>query len=194
MYIFIHVHVHALCISNSIRKHSQPISLSHALKHTHTQQFCKTWPQGAIPLPFYETGLDPPDSIMFAFQEILAKPLINDYVVCRVTTWCSLCCPVLVCLCLFVCDSVSVCTCKYSVNLNCNLSVSVCYLLFVYMYMYHHCSPHLFCQQLKVTTEPELSVFICEVSSRQQWKKEDLLKQIHHKVFHNACMYSQLKH
>ena len=70
----------------------------------------------------------------------------------------------------------------------------ICCLLFVYMYMYHHCSPHLFCQQLKVTTEPELSAFICEVSSTQQWKKGDLLEQTHHKVYHNTCMYSQLKH
>jgi hypothetical protein len=44
--------------------------------------FCEAWPQGSVPLPYYETGLDPPDSILFAFQEIVGRPLIDDFVVC----------------------------------------------------------------------------------------------------------------
>jgi len=32
-------------------------------------------------MPYYETSLEPKDCVFIAFQEIVARPLINDYIV-----------------------------------------------------------------------------------------------------------------
>jgi len=32
-------------------------------------------------MPYYETSVEHEDSILLAFQEIMARPLINEYVV-----------------------------------------------------------------------------------------------------------------
>lgn len=49
------------------------------------QGFCQEHSGNAVPLPYYETSTKFCDSILLAFQEIMARPLINDYVVsdCR---------------------------------------------------------------------------------------------------------------
>ncbi len=52
-----------------------PLSLSY------TKGFCQRCCDGSSPLPYYETALHPSDSIFIAFQEIVARPLINQYVV-----------------------------------------------------------------------------------------------------------------
>ena len=35
-------------------------------------------------MPYYETSTELNDSILLAFQEIMARPLINDYVVSKI--------------------------------------------------------------------------------------------------------------
>ena len=40
---------------------------------------------GSSPTPYYETALSPSDSIFIAFQEIMARPLINNFLVGRIT-------------------------------------------------------------------------------------------------------------
>ena len=54
------------------------------------KEFCCEHSEGTQTIPYYETALVPSDSIFVAFQEIIARPLINDYVV-------SLCVCLLVC-------------------------------------------------------------------------------------------------
>ncbi len=45
------------------------------------QDFCRKQSGSTNPIPYYETSTKFTDSILLAFQEIMARPLINDYVV-----------------------------------------------------------------------------------------------------------------
>ncbi len=50
----------------------------------HLQEFCQQHRQqsgNSAPIPYYETSTKFRDSIVLAFQEIMARPLINEYVV-----------------------------------------------------------------------------------------------------------------
>lgn len=51
------------------------------------QEFCRKHSGSASPIPYYETSTKFPDSILLAFQEIMARPLINDYVVSSSELW-----------------------------------------------------------------------------------------------------------
>lgn len=46
-----------------------------------SQAFCQHYTEGSGCLPYYETCFNPSDSIVIAFQEIVARPLIHDYLV-----------------------------------------------------------------------------------------------------------------
>lgn len=43
--------------------------------------FCARHSGNGVPLPYYETSTDFPEAILLVFQEIMARPLINDYVI-----------------------------------------------------------------------------------------------------------------
>lgn len=51
------------------------------------KEFCREHSEGSQPMPYYETSLEPMDCVFIAFQEIVARPLINDYIVSE----CSIC-------------------------------------------------------------------------------------------------------
>lgn len=50
----------------------------------HCQEFCSKHSGNTKPIPYYETSTMISDTIALAFQEIMARPLINDYVVSSV--------------------------------------------------------------------------------------------------------------
>lgn len=37
--------------------------------------------EGPQPMPYYETSIEPMECAFIAFQEIVARPLINEYIV-----------------------------------------------------------------------------------------------------------------
>ncbi len=37
--------------------------------------------EGSHPMPYYETALEPMDCVFIAFQEVVARPLINEHIV-----------------------------------------------------------------------------------------------------------------
>ena len=48
---------------------------------SHFQEFCSKHSGNAKPIPYYETSTVLSETIPLAFKEIMARPLINDYVV-----------------------------------------------------------------------------------------------------------------
>ena len=56
-------------------------TLFYFLYYSPLKEFCREHSEGSQPMPYYETSLEPMDCVFIAFQEIVARPLINDYTV-----------------------------------------------------------------------------------------------------------------
>lgn len=71
-------------VCQSLSSHPSPfhfiLFISHYIQSL-IEEFCCEHNEGTQTIPYYETALLPSDSIFIAFQEIIARPLINDYVV-----------------------------------------------------------------------------------------------------------------